>query len=201
MRSLVIVFGLLILMSTGCSNNSGSSVNLEGFDTEVVNGTNVTKAVKTDEAGNLVEAGFISGGKRNGMWMTYYVGNNAGKVKTLASYSDGILNGPYYELSNRGQIEKEVNYANNKYEGKFLVYKYGRIIQEADYTDNKLNGSFKEYFNGGGLQKEITYKNGKQDGVMRYYNENGDVTVEYQYKNGEKVSGGMVEKKAEETEE
>jgi len=29
---------------------------------------------------------------------------------------------------------------------------------------------------------------------MQYFNEEGDITVEYEYKNGEKVSGGIVEK-------
>ena len=186
---------MLILFA--CNGSSGASANMEGYNSEKIKGTNVTKATKQDATGNVLEAGYIAKGKRNGIWMTYYDGSHVGKVKSIASYSDGILNGPYYELSNRGQIEKEVNYANNKYDGKFIVYKYGRIMQEADYVDNKLNGVFKEYYNGGGIQKEINYQDGKQHGQMKYFNENGDVTVEYEYKNGEKISGGMVEPKPE----
>ncbi len=41
------------------------------------------------------------------------------------------------------------------------------------------------------VKQEVEYKNGVQDGFFRYYDENGTVTLEYVYKNGEKVSGGM----------
>lgn len=187
---------MFLLVACNGTVNSGATATLEGYETEIIPGTNVTLAVKKDADGNLIEKGYISNGKRNGIWLTYYDGNHAGKVKSIASYSDGILNGPYYELSNRGQIEKEINYANNQYEGKYAVYKYGRVTQEASYSGNQLNGAFKEYYNDGKVQKEINYKDGKQHGLMRYYNEDGDVTVEYEYKNGEKIRGGMVEKNA-----
>ena len=174
--------------------NPGASANLEGYETETVKGTNITKAMKRNAAGEIIELGYVSNGKRNGMWMTYYEGDNAGKIKTVASYSDGILSGPYLELSNRGQIETEVNYSNNKYNGKYATYKFGRMTKEVNYTDNELDGVTREYDNKGNVQKEINYKNGKQHGLMRYYNEEGEVILEYEYNNGEKVSGGMVEK-------
>jgi len=41
---------------------------------------------------------------------------------------------------------------------------------------------------------EAEYKNGKQDGMYKYYDEDGKVVMEYVYKDGEKVSGGMKEK-------
>ena len=192
-----ILFSAIVISMISCSGsvNTGSEVNLDGYETEVIKATNVSRVTKKNVGGAVVEEGYITGGKKNGVWLTYYDGDNVGKVKTIAAYSDGILNGPYLEMSNRGQIEKEVHYANNQYNGKFAIYNYGRITQESFYKNNKLNGAFKQYSGTGKIQKEINYKDGIQDGIMRYYNEDGQVTVQYDYKNGEKVSGGMVDMK------
>ena len=43
------------------------------------------------------------------------------------------------------------------------------------------------------LKQEVEYKNGLQDGYFRYYDEEGNVTLEYEYKEGEKIKGGIVE--------
>jgi antitoxin component YwqK of YwqJK toxin-antitoxin module len=192
----LILFFAIVCFVTSCGGpvNTGAAINLEGYETEAVPGTNITKVIKRDAAGDIMEEGYVSGGKRNGVWITFYDGDNLGKIKTMASYTDGILNGPYLELSNRGQIETEVQYANNQYNGKFATYKFGRATKEVNYKNNELDGVTKEYNAKGGVQKEINYKNGKQHGFMRYYNEEGEVTVEYEYDNGKKVSGGMVEK-------
>ena len=67
-------------------------------------------------------------------------------------------------------------------------------IRDSLYKDDKLEGTARTYddrtFK---LKQEVEYKDGKQDGFFRYYDEEGNVTLEYQYKNGEKVSGGIVE--------
>ncbi|MBT8189766.1 MAG: hypothetical protein HKN67_12075 [Saprospiraceae bacterium] len=191
-----VLFAILItaMISCGGSTNSGGVGNLEGYTVESIPQTNVSKATKKNAGGQLIEQGFISGGKRNGVWITYYDGEHAGKIKTMASYSDGLLSGPYLELSNRGQIETEVNYANNKYNGRFAKYKFGRAQQESFYKDNQLDGPYREYSSNGKLQKEIYYKGGVQHGMMRYFNEEGQTTVQYEYKNGEKISGGMIDR-------
>lgn len=195
MRLTLIFVIMIVLASCGGNVNSGAAANLEGYETEIIKGTNVTKALKYDEAGDVVEEGYISNGKRNGVWITYYNDErNAGKIKSLASYSDGILSGPYFEFSNRGQIETEVNYENNVYNGRFATYKFGRMTKEMYYKNNELDGRMAEYNNKGEIQKEVNYKDGKQHGLMRYYNEEGEVVMEYEYKNGEKIRGGMVEK-------
>ncbi|MBT8233603.1 MAG: toxin-antitoxin system YwqK family antitoxin [Saprospiraceae bacterium] len=195
MKSAILFSMIVCLMACQGQVNSGATADLKGYTTSIDNGSTVTRATKVNAAGDLIEQGFVSGGKRNGVWLTYYEGDNAGKIKTLASYSDGLLSGPYLEFSNRGQIETEVNYANNNYHGKFAKYKFGRVVSESNYNNNMLDGLLKEYDDRGKLHKEITYKNGKQDGIMRYFNEEGEVTLEYVYKDGKKVSGGIVNDK------
>ena len=194
MRLLLILLSVQFFVSCSTGTNTGAAVNLDGYDTEIIKGTNVTKAVKLNAAGEMVEQGYVSNGKRNGIWMSYYTGDHAGKIKTVASYSDGILSGPYLELSNRGQIETELYYENNKYNGKYSTYKFGRLTKEMNYKDHQLEGKVAEYNNKGDIQKEINYKNGKQHGLMRYFNDDGEVVMEYEYDNGKKIRGGMVEK-------
>jgi len=194
MRLIILLSCFVFMLSCSTGTNTGAAANLEGYDTEVVKGTNVTKATKLNTNGEIIEQGFVSGGKRNGVWLTYYEGENAGKIKTLASYSDGILSGPYLEFSNRGQIETEVNYENNMYNGRYATYKFGRMTKEIQYKDNQLHGLSVEYDNRSNVQKEVNYKDGKQHGLMRFYNEDGDIVMEYEYENGKKIRGGLVDK-------
>jgi len=188
----MVVFAFLSC-NTSEGIKSGAAANLDGFITEAL-GPTVTRAYKKNDGGETLEGGYLTNGKRNGVWMTYYTGEHKGKVKTIASYTDGILSGPYYEFSNRGQIETEVNYANNEYNGKYGTYKFGREVNVSHYKNHKLDGISKDFDNKGNIQKEVNYKNGLQDGIMKYYDPEGNVTLEYVYKNGEKISGGMVEK-------
>ncbi len=194
MRLILLLFSINLIISCGGSINTGALAKLEGYETELIKGTNITKAIKRNSDNEIIEQGYVSGGKRNGVWLTYYTGDETGKIKTIASYSDGILSGPYLELSNRGQIETEVTYENNLYNGLYATYKFGRMTKEVNYKDNKLEGLSTEYDNRGNVQKEINYRNGKQHGLMRYYNEDGEVIVEYEYNDGTKVRGGMVGK-------
>ncbi len=193
MRIILFLFSIAFFASCNSGGGGGASADLAGFETESA-GNGVTKAYKVDSNGKMKEQGFVSGGKRNGVWMSYYDGEDAGKVKSLASYSNGALNGPYFELDNRGQIKAEVNYTNNMYDGESTTYKYGRKTSLKTYKKNKLDGLSIEYFQDGKVQKEINFKDGKQHGTMKWYSDKGEVTMQYEYKNGEKISGGMVEK-------
>ena len=42
------------------------------------------------------------------------------------------------------------------------------------------------------IQQEVNYKDDAIDGIFRYYNEEGQVVLEYEYKNGEKIGGGEI---------
>jgi len=192
MKHFLFFLAMLGFISCGSSGGGGgAATSLVGYDSADVGG-GVTRASKKDEAGNYIEQGYLINGVRNGVWIKYYDGAEAGKVKSVASYSNGALNGPYYEYTNRGQIETEVNYANNVYDGVVAKYKFGRAVEVKTYLNNKLHGPSYDYFNDGKIQKETHFKDGKQHGIMSWYNEEGAKTMEYEYKDGEKISGGIV---------
>ena len=193
MRYLIFVITAVALLSCGSSSSGGggAAIDLNGFTTEDLGG-GVTRAFKKSGE-HYTELGIVSGGTKNGVWMTYYDGDEAGKIKTATSYSNGALNGPHFEYNNRGQIELETNYANGKKHGKYAKYKFGRPVEVKHYGMDKLNGISTTYFQDGEVQQIINYKDNQQHGNMKWFNEEGKLVMEYEYKNGEKVSGGIVE--------
>ena len=56
----------------------------------------------------------------------------------------------------------------------------------------KIDGLYKEFHNNGKIQKEVSYKDGVQDGPFRQYNDDEKLIMQYEYKGGEKISGGVV---------
>ncbi len=188
-------FALFIIFScsTNSNNSSGTEMDLSGYQTEELNGA--TYAYKVESTGVLVSEGFLSNGKKHGSWISYYP--NDGKIKDVENYVNGTLNGVTLTFSNRGSIDKREHFRNGRRHGMSGEYKFGRPIKETEYSDGKLNGVHKEYFNNGKLQKEVTFKNDLQHGSFKQYNEEGEVIIQYEYENGKKLSGGVVETKEE----
>ncbi|MCB0609413.1 MAG: hypothetical protein H6562_07860 [Lewinellaceae bacterium] len=162
------------------------------YTLEDVPGTTIKLALKKDGQGKILEEGYVDNGVKTGVWMTFDKSEEF--PKTLISYVNGIAEGPYFEFNDRGQIELKANYKNNKLDGPWGRYSFGRPLSTAGYKNGELDGIYREFdMREGKIQKEIYYKDGKEDGPYRYFNDQGEVTVEYNFKNGEKVGGGMVE--------
>ena len=131
-------------------------------------------------------------GKKVGAWLTYHPGGEY--PAKLITYVNGNYHGPYYEYNDRGQITLKAHYRNNKLDGDWASYSFGRPKKKAQYNDGQLDGQYLEYdLRSGKLQKEINYKDGKQHGMFRFYDPEGNIMMEYEYKDGEKVDGGVVE--------
>lgn len=190
MRSLLILFISAIALF-GCKQEAaltGANFDTTGFESTSL-GDGVFLMTKTDGSGLVVEQGIVRDGMKNGMWVTF---NEKGVVSQVSSFVNGLESGARMEFSKTGQMEKKTTYIANELDGSFGEYKFGKPIKEAEYKGGQLNGAYKEYFkNKGALQKLVEFKNGKQDGKMQYYDEEGNVTLEYTYKNGEKVDGGL----------
>lgn len=195
MRLLTFLFLSLLISSCGGSGSSGTaapSADLAGFMSEKIN-NEVELVTKKSPEGLLVEQGLIRNGAKDGLWMTHH---KNGRIKTITSYVQGRLNGVHLELNDREQVETKVSYLKDQYHGTFGKYKFGRIETEMTYDNGVLNGPFVEYSDRGKVQKKGTYKDGKQDGLLQFFNDEEEMVMEYTYKNGEKVSGGMLEPKA-----
>lgn len=193
------LLGWIIYQGTASGGSNPPSTTAENYNASGATVFDVAgsdeKLVETRDAnGNLIESGATLKDLKTGTWVTYHP---EGRVKTLATYAGGKLNGIYLELTNRGMIELEAFYKDGFLNGKYSMYKSGsRMVEQRNYLMGKLHGIYHTYHERKNkVQKEISYKNGVQDGPYRFYDEEGNVTMEYIYKDGEKVSGGIVEKK------
>lgn len=196
MRYFLLIFSILVLYSCGGGGSAvaptpSQDANLAGFNEQKMGGSNAVYVYKAAGDGRLLESGYTVDGKKNGTWMTYHDDN--GRIQTLASYVDGQLNGPTLKFTNRGQIESKSDYKAGIYDGVVATYKFGRIEKTTPYVNGKIEGTYEEYNQKGKLLKSVEFKNGVQDGTLKYFDDEGNVTLEYLYKNGEKVSGGIIE--------
>ncbi len=191
---LFLLLGIALLTFACNSGSNGvSSVDTQ-FDTTGYTttdlGAGITHLIKKDGGGNPIEEGYLQYGVKSGVWTTYHP--DGIQIKSLTSYLDGRLTGPSIVLDTRSQMESLKTYGNNQLNGLSATFKYGKVVTELPYNKGQIDGVFKEYLNGK-LQRKIDYVNGKKNGLLTYYDENGNKTVEYQYKNDEKVGGGMIE--------
>ncbi|MFT4759412.1 MAG: antitoxin component YwqK of YwqJK toxin-antitoxin module [Paraglaciecola sp.] len=159
------------------------------FAMTAITGTTMQKAVKKNPDGEIMEEGTVENGQKNGQWIIYNADNNL--PKSITTYVDGLYTGTLIEFNKRGQIEKTTSYINNELNGLYGVYKFGRTVETVNYVNGKMDGVYRKYFNNkDDVQEERTYKNGVLDGALRFFNEEGKVVLEYDYKNGEKIGGG-----------
>lgn len=188
MRHLLFVSActLILLACQPKATNQPIPGDLADYEIVDIPGTPVKKTVKKYADGSVLEEGRLLNGLRTGTWFTYTV--EGGFPEKIMSYANGMANGPYYAFNERGQIEIEAYYQDNKLHGNWAEYKFGRPVKEAAYTDGQLDGIYREYKAGSGkIQKEIEYKNGQMDGAYLFYDDDGNIVLDYQYKNGEKV--------------
>ncbi len=191
MLRLLLLVSVTTMMSCGGSlSGTGPQYDLKGYDTESIGGGGQLVSFQDAQSYYLAQ-GSVIGGVRNGAWVTYHPESN--KIKSITNYINGAKNGVQMFLNDRGQIESMVSYKNDVLHGIKANYKFGRPTDETSYKDGKVDGPFAVYNNKAILQKKGFFKDGKQHGKLQFFDEEGNMTLEYDYKNGEKISGGIVE--------
>lgn len=189
------LFVLALIMScknssTPVNTNTGSGgEDMTGLKTESIAGSSISYARQYDANGLLQIEGFIENGKKTGMWIKY---TPEGEIELINNYVNGLLEGAAMHMTFRNQVDLLSNYKQGFLEGKWTQYRFGKPIETRDYKAGKLDGVVRIFeqrdFT---LKQEMYYKEDKLDGPFRYYNSSGQVTLEYTYKNGEKIEGGM----------
>ncbi len=184
-----IVTGILILT---CCTSSGEKIDTYGYKIYDVGPGGLKLAVRMMADGKELERGFIKGNKKEGVWTVYHHENNF--VKYVTGYLNGMKNGAHLEFNDRGQLELEANYVKDVLHGPFVKYSFNRILNKSYYFMGKLDGTYEEYNERGQLQRTVEFNKGIEDGYLRYYGESGEITIEYFYENGQRISGGIIEK-------
>lgn len=197
--TILLIISIMTLFTSSCKPGTEEAAKVTGTGTddmsglvlEDIPGSKVKYARQLNTMGQVEIQGFVEDGKKTGQWIQY---GPEGDIILINNYIDGLLEGTAMRMTFRNQVDLKLNYKRGKLDGPWVAYKFGKVVEERQYANDKLEGVAKTYdertFK---LKQEVQYKDGLQDGYFRYYDEAGNMTLEYQYKKGEKVSGGIVE--------
>jgi len=138
-----------------------------------------------DDAGKIsVKGGFDENQKKTGQWTWF---NHLGKIKEIAVYKDGALNGENIMYYDNGKTNISLSFKDNNIDGKYDYYtSNGALSQRKYYKNGLLEGTFKSYFKVGEdlLEFEIPYEKDRIEGKAIEYYANGNVYSESDYING-----------------
>jgi len=164
---------------------------LASYTLESVPGSDLQMAVKKSEEGVVREMGNVLDGKRTGTWTLY--ANDPLRPRKVVNYVNGKKNGVYIEMSEAFSIDILAHFKDDKLHGSWAKYRFGRPLQTAEYQNGELHGPQREFqIRDGKIIKEANYKNGQLDGPFKHFNEKGEVTLQYEYKDGVKVGEGVL---------
>jgi antitoxin component YwqK of YwqJK toxin-antitoxin module len=110
--------------------------------------------ISTSEYGERIEYTINERGEKHG---SYTVKNTFGRTVLLQSYINGVMEGPYVEYYQNGQIKSVCKCRNNRIEGEFCEwYEDGSILEESNYKDGKKHGECIQWVRDGYVRTAIT---------------------------------------------
>ncbi|MDX1684641.1 MAG: hypothetical protein R3275_05345 [Saprospiraceae bacterium] len=190
-KILTVGFTLLMLLSCG-QNETTVKGDWSKYEIESVPHSDHKKAMLKNTSGEIIQEGFIKNGVRDGQWTYYNPQQNY--ITKVEHYINGRLNGVALELNRRHELETRSHYKGGQRHGYYVKYHRSRPKTEAYYKDGQLHGRMTKYHDySDQIMSEAEYRNGQQHGIYRYYDEQGNITLDYLYENGKKVRGGIVE--------
>ncbi len=195
MKNIVSIPLLLITLNFfACTEKNSAPVSADLSSYTIVDhpGGQIQKAIAADSNGKVTEEGEVLNGAKTGAWISYYP--SEGRVKRITNYINGKKNGLHMTFSGRGHVELQCFYTEDQLDGPYMTFRNSsRKKIETTYKMGVLNGKYIEYNDRNNkILKEMVYNNGKLDGQFKQYNDEGILVMEYQYKDGEKISGGIV---------
>jgi len=137
------------------------------------------------EDGNILLEATAFEGEHDGEWTYYHLG---GEVKEIKTYVRGKAEGKWVSYYDDGQIEKERHYVDNLLEGKWVsYYPTGRLMLEWNFVGGKEEGKWVYYYPeaDAGTRWEEIYVNGQLENKVGFY-KNGNVWFEESYVDGSK---------------
>ncbi len=158
-----------------------------------------------DQKGDTTQKISYMYGKKNGYYITYSYENlkegvDTGVVISKELYINDRKEGISYYYYPDGHLKSEVSYVNGKKQGlikeyddngmiiTLIYYHNGYItdreeINRRDKYGNK-QGTWKEFYQDGKVKQEEVYKDNILDGLYKTFNENGNLTLVLNYRNG-----------------
>lgn len=129
------------------------------------------------------EGDFLNG-LHHGTW-TFYDDN--GKIARVTSYLNGKKQGPQIFFETSGGIKRKLYHHNDVLNGESLEYKRNSIVSRTHYVNGEIHGSVEKFYPDGTLMESSNYVDGVIDGKALWYNQEGEVIIEYTYDMGERL--------------
>lgn len=183
MNKVICIFLILSLVACNSSNTT-IPADLDGY--EIVSIPTVDNAaIATAINGEKVtETGTIRNGVKEGTWITFHPGKTFPSI--IANYMGGVLNGAYMTYSQHGQLTLVATCINGEFDGYYTQYENNKLKKEQYFVAGQLDGEVKDYFpRSDKLRSVMNYKMGVLEGKATYYTEDGGISQEYEYKNGQ----------------
>jgi len=132
----------------------------------------------------ISQQGNYLNGMREGIWCEFHPN---GLVQTATSYVNGVKEGLHIEMNANGQLAKRIFFHNDLRHGEYKEFNYATVKEQRTYKNGKIDGLVKIFYDNGKLMEDGMYQNGLREGVSKWYDQEGNVTITYEYKNGELV--------------
>lgn len=142
----------------------------------------MVKVSVEDANGNTIAFGIYVNGVREGSWTELHPN---GHVKNVTGYVNGAKEGQSVEIDNKGQLLEKFTYHNGKLGGSYTKYNRSRIKETKEYKNGLLEGKVEIFYDNAKVMEESYYKNGKRDGIAKWYDQEGNLSIEYTYVEGE----------------
>lgn len=179
---------LLLLALNSCERPVANSPEMENYDLSKLETEGLILAELRNIDNQVIEQGYFLNGEKHGTWVKY--SPDAKRVEEMTGYIQGQVEGMTIKLNKTGQLSERAFYKQNKLDGLYQKYEYGKLKMEAHYNKGVLDGRVTKYINfSNKVLSEADYKNGQLHGIFRHYDDEGNVTLEYEYADGEKISG------------
>ncbi len=183
----MILFGVLFLASCADKTIETAVVATADMPTGAVqepfeDNPNMIKVTVSDATGNTTTYGIYLNGLREGSWTELHPN---GHVKNITGYTQGLKEGQSVEIDNRGQLLERFTYHKDKLEGPYTKYNRSRIKETKNYKNGFLEGKVEIFYDNAEVMEESYYKNGKRDGIANWYDQEGNLTITYEYVDGE----------------
>lgn len=130
------------------------------------------------------EGDFLNG-LYHGTWTSY---SNDGWPQSITTYFEGKKQGVQLLFDNIGYVQTKASFFDDELNGEYLVYNRRKIVERRTYSNGVLHGLQERFYVDGTKMEESTYVNGKIDGIARWYDEAGNLSIEYEYNMGELVN-------------
>jgi antitoxin component YwqK of YwqJK toxin-antitoxin module len=139
------------------------------------------KAELFNPEGSMVSRGNFIGTLKDSVW-TYYDNK---EIAARENYNKGLKNGKSYAYYPDGKTSNESEWVNGKLNRIARdFYPSGEKKSETRYLEGKRQGWSSVYFESGKPQIEGEYDNDQYAGTWKFFNPDGTIKFQLEYKNG-----------------